>query len=344
MADLSALLQRHEAFWKHKEVTDPLVRLRPRRDRRLFEDMDVTPEMLDVEALTPEVGRRDLDRTLVQGDMLHGECAYARIPWTEALSGCEIHSGADEAMWARPALGPHLEGLERIVPRDENPWLQKLLALTQALVEANDGTYLVTHTLMRGPSDMLSALVGDQRMGLLFYDAPDAVAEVLARCATAFVRVARAQYALIPRYRGGWLPWAYGIWAPGSVIRLQSDSASQLSPQMYREQVLPHDRSIMRAFEYSIIDLHSSGTLHLHPVLVEVPELSAISVTMDRFENAPTVEGLLPTFARILEAKSLSIFGEMTLAEVQLLRQSLPARGLAINAVVTDKLLWERAI
>ncbi len=344
MEDLHALLQRHIAFWKHAPADAPLVRARPRRERMRFENMDVTPDMLDVEALTPEVGKRSDAHRLVQGDLFNGQCAFSRIPWMEAIVGCEIHAGADEAMWAKPALGPNFEGMERIVPTDDNPWLRKLLELTQALVDANDGTYLVTHTLQRGPSDMLSALLGDARMGLAFYDEPERVGEVLARTAQALIKVARAQYALVPAFHGGWSCWAYGLWAPGSVIRFQSDSSSQLSPRMYKEHVLPHDRTIMQAFEYSILDLHSAGTLHLAPVLCEVDELNALSVTLDRYENAPSVAQLIPTFRKILEAKSLLVTGEMTNAELELLIASLPARGLAINAFLTDKLLWERKI
>lgn len=344
MTDLEALLARHAAFWHREPAERPLIRAVPLRQRKRLENIDVTPELLDVDDFTPLVGRRDLNKQLVQGDLLHGECAWSRIPWMEAIVGCEIHAGADEAMWAKPALGPNYEGMERIVPGEDNPWLVKLLALTQALVEANDGSYVVTHTLQRGPIDMLSALLGDERMGLAFYDQPERVAEVLERATQAFIRVAKAQYELIPPLHGGWVPWAYGIWAPGSVIRFQSDSASQLSPRMYAEQVLPHDRAIMRAFDYSIIDLHSAGTLHLHKVLMEVEELKAISVTLDRYANAPTVEQLLPTFATIQEAKSLCIFGEMTAAELDLLRRSLSPTGLAINAFITDKLLWERPI
>ncbi|MBC7234653.1 MAG: hypothetical protein H5T69_02340 [Chloroflexi bacterium] len=344
MTDLRALLDRHIAFWRHEEADEPLVRALPRHERRKFENTDVTPDMLDVEELTPLVGRRNPDKGLVQGDLLRGLCAFSRIPWMEAIIGCEIHAGNDEAMWPRPALGPNLEGRERIVPTDDNPWLVKLLELTQALVDANDGTYVVTHTLQRGPSDMLSALVGDERMGLLLYDSPEDVADILRRASQAFIQVARAQYARIPPLEGGWVCWAYGLWAPGSVIRFQSDSSSQLSPRMYREQILPHDRTIMRAFEYSILDLHSAGTLHIHPALLETEELNAISVTLDRYANAPTVEELLPTFAAILEAKSLLVTGEMTWAELELIRRSLPARGLAINAQLTDKLLWQRGV
>lgn len=344
MTDLDTLLRRHKAFWQHEEMDRPLVRLQTRRQRVPFENMDVTPDMLDIEELTPPVGKRDTRKHLLQGDLFHGECAFTRIPWMEAIIGCEIHAGAEEAMWPKPALGPNFEGIERIVPSDDNPWLLKLLELTKALVEANDGSYLVTHTLQRGPSDMLSALLGDERMGLAFYDDPDRVNDALARTAQALIKVARAQYALIPPFHGGWAGWAYGLWAPGSIIRFQSDSSSQLSPHMYKERILPHDRTIMQAFDYSILDLHSAGTLHLHKVLLATEELDAISVTLDRYENAPSVADLMPTFAAILEAKSLNIVGEMTMEELDLLTESLPTRGLCINAHISDKLLWERAV
>ena len=336
--DLVSLLERHRAFWMHQDTGAPLLHLRfQRRQRRRFLNVDVTPDMLDIEALTPDVGTRNAQNQLVQGDIFRSENPFSRIPWMEAIVGCEIHSGADEAMWPKPALGPDYEGMERIVPGADNPWLIKLLDLTRALVEANDGSYLVTHTLQRGPIDLLSALLGDVRMGLAFYDEPQKIEEILKHATQAFIGVTEAQYALIPSFEGGWAPWVYGLWAPGRVIRFQSDSASQISPLMYQEQILPHDRTIMRAFDYSIIDLHSGGTLHLHEVLMEVEELDAISVTMDPYENAPTIEELTPIFAAILAAKSLSIFGAMTMEQVDRLRKDLPSGCLSINVAVTDK-------
>ena len=344
MTDVQSLLRRHEAFWRHEGAGEPLVRMIPRRERTLFENTAVTPEMIDVEALTPQVGKRDLRKHLVQGDLFHGECPFSRIPWMEALIGCQIRAGADEAMWPVPALGPAFEGRESIVPADDNPWLIKLLALTQALVDSNDGSYLVTHTLQRGPADMLSALLGDSRMGLAFFDNPEEVRQVLMRTADAFVKVARAQYALIPSFHGGFSVWAYGLWAPGSAVRFQSDSSSQLSPRMYQEFVLPADRVITRSFDHSLIDLHSAGTLHLHPVLMKEPDLNGISITMDRYANAPGVQELLPTFETVLAEKSLMVTGELTREEVDLLVRSLPTGNLAISAHVTDKLLFERPV
>ena len=345
MKDLSGVLSRHEAFWRREDVDRPLVRLLHRQEEPVrFDNVDVCPGMLDVERLTPRVGSRNVGKQLVQGDLLRTESAFSRIPWMEATIGCGIHAGTDNAMWPRPALGPNYEGMEHIVPADDNPWLEKLCSLTRALVEANDGSYVVTHTLMRGPIDMLSALIGDQRMGLALYDDPDTIDEILSLATQAFIKVANAQFDVIPLFHGGRTAWHYGLWGAGSVIRFQSDSSSQLSPRMYEERILPHDREIMRAFDRSILDLHSAGTMHIHEKLLATADLDAISVTLDRYENAPTVHDLLPTFARILEQKSLLIMGEMTMAEADLLCSELPARGLAITGHLTEKLLWERPV
>ena len=332
MDKIASLLERHMAFWRHQDQSEPLVRVLPNRKRKRFENMNLTADMIDVEALTPNVGIRDMRKQLVQGDLFHTESAFYEIPWMEAIVGCEIYAGADEAMWAKPALGPDYEGKERIIPDDDNLWLAKLLDLTRALVEANDGSYLVTHTLQRGPIDILSALLGDVRMGLAFYDEPQMVQQVLKLAAQAFLKVAHDQYSIIPPFEGGWAPWLYDLWAPGTVIRFQSDSASQISRQMYEELILPHDRTIMRAFDYSIIDLHSAGTLHLHQTLTEVEELNAISVTLDPYDNAPKLGDLIPIFALILEKKSLSVYGELDSEQIDQLREALPTGCLCINA------------
>lgn len=335
MADQAAIrqvLSRHEAFWKRQEVNRPLVQIR--KERRRFENVDVFPEMLDVEELSSHAGARNPARSLLFQDMFHLESAFSAIPWMEAIVGCAIHAGAAESMSPQPALGPNFEGVERIAATPDNPWLRKLLDLTSALVERNDGSYLVSHTLMRGPIDVLSALLGGERMVQALHDSRDRVNEVLARVAEAFIHVAWEQYDLIPSFHGGCAPWLYGVWAPGSAIRLQCDSAVELSPDLYRQAVLPHDRSIMQAFDFSIVDLHSAGTLRLYPVLVEEPKLNAISVTIDRQASAPGIPELLQSFKSILDSKSLLIYGDLRRDELDMLLK-LPPRGLCINVRVT---------
>jgi hypothetical protein len=82
------------------------------------------------------------------------------------------------------------------------------------------------------------------------------------------------------------------------------------------------------------IDLHSAGTLHLHKSLLEVPELDAISITLDPYQGAPTPEELLPVFETILEHKSLSLFGELTLHQANRLRRALPTGCLSLDVTL----------
>jgi hypothetical protein len=331
-ATIRQALPRHEAFWKRQEVNRPLVLIR--KDRRRLENVDLFPEMLDVEELCSHAGANSPSRALLQQDLFRLESAWATIPWMEAIVGCPIHAGPGEAMKPQPALGANFEGIERVAASPDSPWLRKLLDLTSALVERNDGGYLVTHTQMGGPIDMLCGLLGDERMVLALHDAPDRVKDILSRAAGAFVDVAWEQYDLIPSFHGGCAPWLYGIWAPGSAVRFQCDAASQLSPDLYRSAVLPHDRTIMQAFDFSIVDLHSSGTLRLNPLFAVESDLTAIAVTLDRHAGSPSISELSQTFRNILESKSLLVYGDVTRDELAMLLK-LPPRGLCINVRVT---------
>lgn len=327
MIDTSGTLERHEAFWNRRSTDRPLLRIR--RNRAPLTNTDIEPEMLDAELLCPlPVGR------LVPDDLFRTECPFPKIPWMEAICGCGIHAGADEAMWAKPVIESDDAPVPPFRTDGSNPWLRKLLELTRRLLDACDGSYLVTQTLQRGPSDILSALLGDVRMGLWFYDQPDRIHEILCLAADAFIAVTKSQYALIPPFHGGWALWNYGLWAPGSVTRIQTDASVQISRQMYERFILPHERRIMAAFDYSLMDLHSGGTLALRDPLLEEPGLNAISVTLDPYESCPSIADLLPVFLRILERKALLVYGQITAEQLTLLTESLPPRGLCLNVSI----------
>jgi hypothetical protein len=331
-AAVKQALARHEAFWQRAEVNRPLVQIR--KDRRRLENVDIHPEMLDTGELCAHAGENSPARTLLNQDLFHLECAYSAVPWMEAIVGCPIHAGAAEAMFPQPALGPAFEGIEKVTASPDNPWLRKLLDLTSALVERNDGSYVVSHTLMRGPLDILSGLLGSERTILAIHDLPDRVSDIMGRAADAFIDVAWEQYDLIPSFHGGSAPWLYGVWAPGSAIRIQCDSAVQLSPDVYRQAVLPHDRKIMQAFDFCLVDLHSAGNLRLYEILAAEADLDAISVTLDRQSGAPGIIELSQIFKNILESKSLLVYGDVTRDELDVLLK-LPPRGLCLNVRVT---------
>ena len=326
---MEELLARHAAFWRREPAEKPLIRVR--RGRKILEHLDVFPSMID-----PGTFTLPLSESPVQDDLFRTESVFGGVPWMEAIAGCGIHAGAGEAMWAKTALGAGFEGIEQICRTDDNLWFDKLLELTRALVDSNYGAFLISHTLQRGPMDMLSALMGDERMGLAFYDSADRVDFILKKATNLFLEMTRAQYDIIPPFHGGRPVWAYAVWAPGSVVRLQTDSSVQISADMYKSQVLPHERRIMSAFDYSLMDLHSGGNLRLYKVLIEEDDLNAISVTLDRHESAPGIDNLIPIFEHILSKKSLVVFGTVSREELAALVDALPASGLCIHVSIPE--------
>jgi len=145
-----------------------------------------------------------------------------------------------------------------------------------------------------------------------------------------FLDVLWAQLNRTPRLRGGYVS-AFGIWAPGSVVRTQCDASAFLSPRQYAEWFMPYDERICQAVDYSIIHLHS-GSLHTVDALLGLEALDVIQVSIDPEPASPPVKGLVPTLQRILAVKPLIVSGPMSEEDVALLEEELPEDGLCIQA------------
>ncbi|HLA82861.1 MAG TPA: hypothetical protein VJP78_14795, partial [Thermoleophilia bacterium] len=278
--------------------------------------------------LGPGAERPDGERA----DTLPTVAPVQRIPWTEAILGCPISIGA-ESIWSEPWL-EHPWELEKLRLWEGSPWLAKLLELTSALVNTWDSPVQVTQTLMRGPIDMLSALLGNERTIFEIHDHPDECRELLELCTEAFIEIALAQQRLIPPLEGGYCSW-FGIWAPGTVVRTQCDTSALIGPRWYKEVILPFEKRICEAFDYSIIHLHS-GYLDTVEALLNVEKPQAIQIVIDPGGFGPPPLTLQPTFRRVLEKKPLLIEGRLTEREFETLLDELPGEGLFISAAIPE--------
>ena len=93
-----AMLQQHMAWWQRKaplfavDKDVPMGKLwLPLADGTLAaEDMDLRPEMLDIERLAgPPQPPGSLQ---VHGDLFRTADPYARVPWVEAILGTPVHA------------------------------------------------------------------------------------------------------------------------------------------------------------------------------------------------------------------------------------------------------------
>ncbi|HEX9015959.1 MAG TPA: hypothetical protein VF960_08190 [Chloroflexota bacterium] len=339
---VTELLERHRAFWRREKVDRPLVAVKPyaplapkyiplRNVEWGSEDLCLDPTMFDPRTIANAEQWHNKPGQLLLGDSFSLRQPYVRIPWVEGILGCPIWADRESgSIWSKSYLSN--PGTGGIGFNREHPWLRLLLELTRLLVEEADGSYLVAQTLMRGPIDMVRAVLGDEEMCLAIYDDPDALRQLLSITTDVFIEVAKAQQAIVPRFHGGYASY-YGIWAPGTVVRTQCDMSSVLSASTYAELVIPFEERICRQFDHSMIHLHS-GYLHTVDALLEAEFPQVLQIALDTGSTPVTTRDLVPTCRKILERKPLIIEGYMTRSDFEYLLESLPPHGLYIIAML----------
>ncbi len=192
---------------------------------------------------------------------------------------------------------------------DENVWFKKLSDGYQVLAEALGAKFPLANTLMRGPGDIVGALLGHEnfiwRM-LEPADNKDFLNELLDLCAKIYIKTAKMQLERSKGFEGGYCN-LWGLWAPGLNIRTQEDEAAFVSPKLYNEFLLPYHVREVDAFDYSTFHMHSSSVISVYNWrdFSKKSTISAFEVCLD--PNGPTVEDLMGTLLGINSEKPLII-------------------------------------
>jgi hypothetical protein len=334
---------RHRAFWDRAEQEYPPASFRVVPDfffSRHYEaarpllvpKRRITPDLLDVDAFMPDYERMyETSVTLGQDGFWVAE-PFTGIPWMEAILGCEVLAGS-ESFISHPWM-KSLDEVDAIAFDANNPWLKKYLEFTQKLVERSQGRFPVGMPIMRGPADMVGAIMGQTEMVMALYDEPERMKEFFLRVTDVFLRVIAAQNALIPGFRGGSALGFYHVYCPGKSIWYQEDLSAIMSPELYREFLSEPERRICAGHDYTAIHLHPASFFLLDELIAK-EDLKAIEVNKDI--GGPSVAEMLPHLAKILEKKCLILWGDLNADDIALLQKNFSPRGLFLNVIAPDE-------
>lgn len=275
--EASELLQAHRNFWNNSPGT--VLRSQTGYSREAYRQRiyrqnikgELTPEKVDVKQIVEDTVEIYRDLPLRNGDAFEFvQFAYV-IPWTEAIIGCRLFAmGRGGSITAKPALmeadklPQHLR--DTLANLEDNPWFRKLADGQQALTAALGDKFPIAPVNMRGPGDMVGALLGQQNFVERMLEPEQNrkyLNELLDLSTRIFLETARMQCDQAIGTEWGYCN-AYGIWAPNPTARSQEDIASLLTPAFYAEYLLPYEVQIADAFEYTVFHMHSSLELALY--------------------------------------------------------------------------------
>ncbi|MGC9358985.1 MAG: hypothetical protein ACP5G7_01245 [Anaerolineae bacterium] len=133
------LLAQHAAWWEREAhlVAYPyepeLARLwLPLADgTTATDDLDLTPDMLDLERLTePQL---DSEIAPMGGGLLPVWAPYVRVPWMEAIAGCPIRALVASGSMRTHAILTNWDHLSCLQELRNDAWLDVLLALVERM-------------------------------------------------------------------------------------------------------------------------------------------------------------------------------------------------------------------
>ncbi len=306
-------------------------------------DLDgiIRPEDIVVEKFFDDTDRLYGLHEDAGGDFLFSSAPFMGVPWVEAALGCGVE--ADHTTGSTRSLPPPGFASHALVPEfsEQDPWVAKMIEFIPALATHSRGRYPVGNTLMRGVTDLLSALYGGENFIYRMCDEPDEVRSVISQLTELWITFGRCLLEHLPLFHGGTGSFLYGLWRPGKLIWLQEDAAALLSPTMYEEFILPADRAIAAAFDHIVIHLHPTRFIPTK-YLVET-DLSAIELHIDH--DGPRAETLWDHYKLISASKPLCIWGDVTREDLEFIFTQVPHQGLAVNTIVESPdeahALWE---
>ena len=329
-------IELHRDYWERRSMSMPLVSFHIgdtlvsrqfQAARPLLRDhVRIGPEMITVEDFIADYERMWRESEATGQNGIFTAEPFTGIPWMEAMLGCAVY-GSVGALLTEPCMST-VEQLQGIRLDADDPWLGKYLEFTRKLVTVSAGRFPVGQPIMRGPSDIVGALVGQSTMVLLMADFPDQMRSVFQKVAEIFLDVIRRQQREVPAYHGGASIGFYHLWTPGKCIWFQEDLSALLSPDYYSRFLKGADELICHDHDYTVVHLHPSSFFLLDQLL-GIGGLSAIEVNKDI--GGPSVERMIPVLARIQQEKNLVVWGELSQQDVDTILDELPDHRVALS-------------
>lgn len=331
-------IERHLAFWRRDRSALPLLGVY--LGSYLSEDIYLIAkegELLQPDQLQPERFYDSFSRKIALLDGLEQDLIYpaqpiSSVPWLEAMFGCTVRVSS-QAVWAETLLE---EGgsIETFQPGWDEAWVEAALRMVRAFAKQFSPRVPVAGPFLRGPGDVLAALLGAYRLAYEIVYHPTHVQRLAELCALRWVEVTRRILAEIPRWMGGYVFGARWIYTPEPGAYASEDITQLFSPRTYREIFLPFNTWMARQIPYGFWHRHAPSQHHIE-TLVDLPETWAIEVTIDPM--GPRPQQILPVLQRLQAAgRSLILFGVNAPEEVRFLASHLTGQGLCLTFQADD--------
>lgn len=279
--DFEEVLGRYEAWWDCEIVDRPLVSItfpKPASKRVAGPPDKAYPTLRDRWMDTEHVvasTQAALRNTVFWADSLPVAWPNLGPEVFSAFYGCEMDYG-EETAWSRPILADWFpQSLEKLQLDSRNFYYKKILEMTDALLEAGKGKFIVGYTDLHGGGDAIAAFRDPQELLMDVIERPAQVKALCERITSDFLRVYDLYH---EKLTGAGMPST--TWCPatcrGRYHVPSNDFSCMISKEAFEDLFLPGIIRECRRMDRCLYHLDGRQALRFLDILLEIPEIHAI--------------------------------------------------------------------
>lgn len=278
--DFDEVLHRFEAWWDCEIVDRPLVSLRCAVPANKRVPVPVTDHgtqrerWLDTGFIVAREEAR-LRNTVHSADSLPIAWPNLGPEVFSALYGCELEYG-ERTAWSKPILADWSEASLASLRLDRDCiYFRKLREMTDALIEAGRGTFIVGYTDLHGGGDAIAAFRDPQELLIDTLEHPGAIKRLCDRITSDFLSVYDEFYHTLSAAgmpSTTWLPAT----CRGKYHVPSNDFSCMISDAAFEDLFVPGIIRECRHMDRCIYHLDGPQALRYLDRLLEIPEIHAI--------------------------------------------------------------------
>ena len=340
-----SLIARHEAFLNYEPVDRPLLgawmggyfpgEQFPNGISQWTKGQVLCPKDVCIDRFKKDYESLYEMHRKADDDFFYIGSAYWGVPWLEAILGCPVVAG-NKTCWAESCLNHIEESDDLSFSPEGNQWLEALMLFTEKLVSFADTRFPVCPTLLRGPGDAAAAMRGSSNLIIDYMDAPETTKKFLSYCADVRLEVIARLNGVIPAWHETHAAGGYPsrVWSKRTVAYNQEDSAALLSPQLFKDILLPLERKMCQTADINFIHLHS-GCIYPIEILLKDDSYAVLEINIDHDGSGASLGRMMPLLKLIQEAKRpLLLWGEIDDNGWNQIQTELSPVGLSIQPII----------
>jgi len=343
MKDLSQIKESIErfqhSFWDKSVVDRPPVgivcedSLLPIKYlRKEFNGTEIFPSDVNAELIMTDYEFIYLNRPVFSDDWIPYSTAWRAIPWLEAMCGCPVRYSSG-SLSPRNFINSVDDLLKTEIPASKE-WFECMKRQIEELETSIPSDCWISPSILRGPSDIISAMRGLTDFYYDLYDNIKVVDEMASRVNKLLLDVLETHFSIVSSNKNGY-GHIFGYWAPGKTICIQKDVLGMCSPKIYRDIFMKYNAEIVNSLgQYVLFHLHSTGYKHYKEVL-QIPCIAGIHIAIEK--SGPRLREIVPVLKEILKKSRLIIFVHHFFQELPEVLKQLPHEGLYL--LISDKFI-----